>query len=1530
MANDLQLKIGADNSELVRVLESSRRSADDFTSSLKDDSLSLNETLKELNRTLKQIAGSTDETAQATRNLSSYADWAFYLGILKIVGQAVYGLGSLTVGAATAAAEGMVSLAKAAEGAAVSFIELERAEAYVYGQTNAVRVSHSVLGEMLVALQEHSQWSSVFASTQEKATERTIALATSMSRVNQEIQSIGFVGASDGLSRFVTELMKIPGMTQEVASAIEASFATLPKFTGELNSALVQTIRLVANSKEEAKKFAETFATAFSNPEANGERFLRSLGEINPKLLESFETAKQTGNTYRMQAVLLDGNLELVRRSRDEWTRQLNESVRFYSFLGLSRDVALVIESLFNRNVAHLRDLNAEANEQIEKIIEMRNRLQDFSFTQEEIRRKAFDIAQSYSTPSRAIEKLTSDIGFLKAAAGEATTDVIELIKHYEGFTKKAEIDSDGRYRMGFGSDTTTDEQGNVRTVTQGMVTTYEDALRDLRRRVAEYQRDLANTIGEPWTRLPVSAQAAITSVAYNYAKNIDGLKAKLPSFIEALKTGDRGTIANYVSARAADNDGINARRRNQEAAIIRGEVQEQKMYNESLKVAQSNLKAMNDLRDGGNVIQKTELAIAEEKARGISDELEQRKRIIESLETEADDERLTESQRSEVNRRLFSERAQLRELEIGRMRAQAQVEASIYGLSAKQRFEILNAELTQEADLRKNEPDKLREVEQRKLAIKREFDQYRRAASMQQAELDIARDRARGISDEVAEHKKRISVLQEQRVSEEDPDKQLELDRRIASERAQLREREISRMRAQAEREADEFEIGTKERYEILRKELEKEIELRKSEPDKLRELERRRIALKDEFEFQGARTQQTEADIGLQERMNQLREEAVVAREAMGMKRIDDDELKAVLLRNIDEREQAERNYWQSVMKMWEGAPTQYDRAQKRLSGLTSKYSLERANTERQFNQQTFKEYESTFRSIYQSVSSSMTGVLMGQQKLSQGIRSILGSMLQMVLSKLVEKAAAWSATMALELTTTQATEAGKTAAVAGGEASRTGLMAAGGVAQLATRGMTMLKSILASAAETFAGVFAFLSPVMGPAAAGPAAAAQGTVAAQAAAVAAFDIGAWEIPGDQLAMVHRRELVMPAAEADAFRRLLSGGLEHRVTGSQVPSIDARRLEAEGGKSDLAKTLPSFISQVASTIERTTERAPGAQAQSHSDLVAAIKAAIPATGQGVAHLAKLAGDGGARIAGALTVLPVLAGPAVASPVRDLATVIRQAGDSGVRFDVGASAERGVSVNVTSSYGEIFGREARTSPLDLRSLAAAGGKDAQADQAAGKALPRAADRVATVLSDTLARSDVTSASSHAQFRSELTSTLERSFPATAHGLTQLISLASGEGARAASLMSVLPTAAQPGIADLKSFHALSNFINHESSSIDSINSYAIGAWNIPNDQLAVLHRRELVMPVNEATAFRNLLTASPGGEGGDGASGGSGGTHNHHYNISPTINAVDARSVKRLFSSHSSELMEAFSKSVKLGHHLTKPNLRPS
>ena len=43
-------------------------------------------------------------------------------------------------------------------------------------------------------------------------------------------------------------------------------------------------------------------------------------------------------------------------------------------------------------------------------------------------------------------------------------------------------------------------------------------------------------------------------------------------------------------------------------------------------------------------------------------------------------------------------------------------------------------------------------------------------------------------------------------------------------------------------------------------------------------------------------------------------------------------------------------------------------------------------------------------------------------------------------------------------------------------------------------------------------------------------------------AGAVASADIGMWSVPEDMLTLVHHNELVMPAAQAGAFRDMLGG----------------------------------------------------------------------------------------------------------------------------------------------------------------------------------------------------------------------------------------------------------------------------------------------------------------------------------------------------------------------------------------------------
>jgi hypothetical protein len=188
---------------------------------------------------------------------------------------------------------------------------------------------------------------------------------------------------------------------------------------------------------------------------------------------------------------------------------------------------------------------------------------------------------------------------------------------------------------------------------------------------------------------------------------------------------------------------------------------------------------------------------------------------------------------------------------------------------------------------------------------------------------------------------------------------------------------------------------------------------------------------------------------------------------------------------------------------------------------------------------------EYQSFANSIEQAFNSQLRGLLSGTETWRAAFRRALEDLL----IKFIE----WSETTVAHAAMA---EAMKTAAATTGVAARTGAEEAGAAASSGAQGAAMIRSILSSAAETFAGVFGFLSPLMGPLAAGPAAAAQATVAGMAGSVASADIGMWQVPQDMLTLVHHNELVMPATEAGAFRSLLNEGGASSAQGAPAVHI--------------------------------------------------------------------------------------------------------------------------------------------------------------------------------------------------------------------------------------------------------------------------------------------------------------------------------------------------------------------------------------
>ncbi|MDQ6867135.1 MAG: hypothetical protein M3178_01465 [Pseudomonadota bacterium] len=266
--------------------------------------------------------------------------------------------------------------------------------------------------------------------------------------------------------------------------------------------------------------------------------------------------------------------------------------------------------------------------------------------------------------------------------------------------------------------------------------------------------------------------------------------------------------------------------------------------------------------------------------------------------------------------------------------------------------------------------------------------------------------------------------------------------------------------------------------------------------------------------------------------------------------------------------QREDIERQHLQFLESTYQQGTVAYAAAQRRIEELASQSALRRQEIERNVNQQIYADYRRSFEQIGSSVSSSVTGMIAGQLRLRDAARNILLQIIQGFIQARVKTVADWLAGVAAQTAATTTGEAAKTAAVTAGVAARTGAEATGSTAGIASTIGGVLKSITASAGETFAGIFGFLSPVMGPAAAGPAAAGEATVLSVAGGLAA---GAWSLPGDMLAQMHKGEMVIPAGVTPWAQGVISGAANtpgvntvhvHHSTNFNVNAMDTRSVK--------------------------------------------------------------------------------------------------------------------------------------------------------------------------------------------------------------------------------------------------------------------------------------------------------------------------------------------------------------------------------
>jgi hypothetical protein len=146
----------------------------------------------------------------------------------------------------------------------------------------------------------------------------------------------------------------------------------------------------------------------------------------------------------------------------------------------------------------------------------------------------------------------------------------------------------------------------------------------------------------------------------------------------------------------------------------------------------------------------------------------------------------------------------------------------------------------------------------------------------------------------------------------------------------------------------------------------------------------------------------------------------------------------------------------------------------------------------------------------------------------------------------------------------------ETTKTAVTGTEEATRTGIVSAGAIKQLAIKVGTAIKEIAVSAWAGAAAAYKAIAgiPVVGPILAPAAAAvALGGIMAMIGNLPSAAGGYWDVPHDQLAAIHKNEMVLPAAHSARLRDLLEGGGGFQGGGNAGPAVNLtiNALDAKG-----------------------------------------------------------------------------------------------------------------------------------------------------------------------------------------------------------------------------------------------------------------------------------------------------------------------------------------------------------------------------
>lgn len=244
-----------------------------------------------------------------------------------------------------------------------------------------------------------------------------------------------------------------------------------------------------------------------------------------------------------------------------------------------------------------------------------------------------------------------------------------------------------------------------------------------------------------------------------------------------------------------------------------------------------------------------------------------------------------------------------------------------------------------------------------------------------------------------------------------------------------------------------------------------------------------------------------------------------------------------------------------------------TQKQDVNNKIRLLEAKHQTDMIKLDEQSIAEQQKLYTNFFNSIQGAFNSQLRGLLAGTVSWSQAFKNILGDLLIKFIEMIEKMVFEWAAGQLAQTTATQS-----------GAAARATSEVAGQTATLPARVAKFTSDILADSAAVFAGIFANMAPLLGPAAVGPAGAGQATVLAQLANVPKFDVGTPYVMKTGLAVVHEGEKITPAQGSGPYQG--GGGSVQPIF--QIHAIDAAGVQAFFSRNagQIARVLTKHMNQ--------------------------------------------------------------------------------------------------------------------------------------------------------------------------------------------------------------------------------------------------------------------------------------------------------------------------------------------------------------